>query len=211
MDPHAENYLSFSPYAYVGNNPIIYIDPDGRDRKLIYNHSNKTITVKATYYHNINSTRGARAGVNVFNNIKGATYTDSNGTTWAVNFNLSTRRSRDPVGDAYKDPQGNSFEVKNEVIDPVNGKKVAGFAADQKYTEVDRDYVDALTPAHEMGHTLGMDHAETGVMTTPSNHPNRDESITQENINQMIEQGKGPVEHRMSFWDMLKTIVNVLL
>jgi RHS repeat-associated protein len=31
IDPHAENYLPISTYAYVGNNPIIRIDPDGRD------------------------------------------------------------------------------------------------------------------------------------------------------------------------------------
>ncbi len=31
MDPHAENYLPVSPYAYVGNNPIILSDLDGRD------------------------------------------------------------------------------------------------------------------------------------------------------------------------------------
>jgi RHS repeat-associated protein len=28
---HAFNYLSVSPYAYVGNNPLVLTDPDGRD------------------------------------------------------------------------------------------------------------------------------------------------------------------------------------
>ncbi|MDU1893127.1 MAG: RHS repeat-associated core domain-containing protein, partial [Dysgonomonas sp.] len=31
MDPHAENYYSWSPYAYVMNNPLKYIDPTGMD------------------------------------------------------------------------------------------------------------------------------------------------------------------------------------
>ena len=30
-DPHAENYYSTSPYAFSLNNPVRYIDPDGRD------------------------------------------------------------------------------------------------------------------------------------------------------------------------------------
>jgi hypothetical protein len=35
VDPHAERYPSWSPYHYVHNNPLIHIDPDGRDAILI--------------------------------------------------------------------------------------------------------------------------------------------------------------------------------
>lgn len=31
IDPHAEKYYSISPYAFCMNNPICFIDPDGRD------------------------------------------------------------------------------------------------------------------------------------------------------------------------------------
>ncbi|OJJ23398.1 hypothetical protein BKI52_03290 [marine bacterium AO1-C] len=31
IDPHAESYLSYSPFAYVGNNPVKITDPDGKD------------------------------------------------------------------------------------------------------------------------------------------------------------------------------------
>jgi RHS repeat-associated protein len=31
VDDHAFNYLSVSPFAYVGNNPLVLTDPDGRD------------------------------------------------------------------------------------------------------------------------------------------------------------------------------------
>ena len=48
VDPHAENYMSFSPYAYVGNNPLIRIDPDGRDWFGINQEDGTIILLKPT-------------------------------------------------------------------------------------------------------------------------------------------------------------------
>lgn len=35
VDPHAENYVNITPYAFVENSPVNHADPDGRD--IIYN------------------------------------------------------------------------------------------------------------------------------------------------------------------------------
>ena len=36
MDPLAEKYYSISPYAYCANNPVKYIDPDGRGFETVW-------------------------------------------------------------------------------------------------------------------------------------------------------------------------------
>jgi RHS repeat-associated protein len=50
VDPLAEKYPSISPYAYVANNPIFYVDPDGREIKTHRETAEDgTVTVVVTF------------------------------------------------------------------------------------------------------------------------------------------------------------------
>jgi len=51
VDKLAGKHAGISPYAFVNNNPVIYVDMDGNDYELYENHEDHTIIIKATYYY----------------------------------------------------------------------------------------------------------------------------------------------------------------
>ncbi|QIK53390.1 RHS repeat-associated core domain-containing protein [Dysgonomonas sp. HDW5B] len=88
MDPHSENYYSWSPYVYVGNNPMRFIDPTGMDW---YKNEDETAYTwregnDATYTQTIGE--GDNAMTMTMTNI-GETYVDnlSDGTQIVWNQN----------------------------------------------------------------------------------------------------------------------------
>ena len=49
-DPLQEKYESFSTYYYANNNPLVFIDFNGKDGVRIVDEDNKTLTIKADYF-----------------------------------------------------------------------------------------------------------------------------------------------------------------
>ena len=167
---------------YVANNPLIFVDPDGRDYVLHFDEENKTVTVAANYYTTEAGAKSAQANVDIWNEQSGQhTYT-VDGVEYTVNFDLKFQvvDQADIAGLVANDPGGNSWEV---VPDGSLGENVLGGITGGNRIKVSETYSrDLVVGGHEIGHSLGMphDHNNRGIMA--DSYDNASMSITRGNV-----------------------------
>ena len=189
VDPLMDKYPSISPYAYCAWNPVVLIDPDGRDGDVEVNKDDRTIIVNMNIYYNkaqknIKYITG-REGEDDYNQLDRARqkgfsskdswkHIDDDGIEWSVtiNINFIEKESEEEVQTALEnDPVGNKLCIDREYGEagkwnPNTRTITLGFGSWSRMAIEN----DAGTLSHEIGHALGLTHPDNTHKGEPGDY-----------------------------------------
>ena len=172
VDPMADKYPSLSPYAYVANNPVILVDPDGNKivvTRVVNNNGKDNVKISFTAeLVNISSKEITMKQMNsiknnISNQIKesfGGEYDDFD---VSVDVSITVRESyNDVTGDdghiiSIVNPDDEVFDSPNDAGGTERNSSDNGNIYLSSRIVDDKDQL-KRTGAHEFGHAAGLKH-----------------------------------------------------
>jgi RHS repeat-associated protein len=152
----ADPTLQFAtPYAYAGNDPILFADPDGRDAVITIDDARRRIDINATvvfFGRNASQAAAERFQKDILSRWHNNFVYPIGGSNYSVNFNVpviySNIASAPDIWNSYGNAT-NYMELSYEKGRSYVQSKVIG----RYYRDVS---IDAGLGAHEFGHLLGL-------------------------------------------------------
>lgn len=194
IDPMSEKYYSISPYAYCAGNPVNLVDRDGKDFRK--RRQMNTIVISANYYATGREAyNSAKQGVSFWNSRKEDSYQDpSSGRVYKIRYDLT-------VTEEYAQKEGaqheNTYSIDDSRVKIESKNGAVGVTLNKNSVYIKKSYAlkrpdgkTSSTPAHEIGHTLGMSHKDKGVMSEAQDD-NRTAEVPQSNIEEMMTSSVG--------------------
>ena len=180
VDPHSESYYGITPYNYAVNNPVLLIDPDGKDAVVSINGNTITVTTNIFIYGSGASNEEAKKiqdAINSYWGQSGYTYADENGNEFEVSFETNVRvYDGNDSGVIEETWDKNNTDNFIKVVDGEGRSHVKFGDEGVWYTKgqsgEDTQYFEEIqtwTYGHEFGHLLGLkDRYSTNFLTRES-------------------------------------------
>jgi len=164
IDLLSAKYPNLSPYGFCAQNPIIYIDKDGKDFDIYIDHNTKTIIIKASYlnFDNKPETQKVIDNITSFWNAQSGEfyYSVKTGPGTYEQYEIQFDLTQAQKGVESKSAVNLVKIVPDSWLDRFDTKEfdVGAYNARDDLTIGEKSKENSKVHSHESGHGLGMRH-----------------------------------------------------
>lgn len=176
VDPKYKQFPCMSPYVYTDDNPIFYIDPDGKSGIASIDKENHKITIKSTiiFYgvgasnSNTNNLLAKQDATNIQNQLNEIPHTAMvDGECYDVQFEIESvylnEKDAEVKAKANKDVCINFMRLNSQTTKPSSASAKKGVGGNSFNIRRDESKTEKQTTAtHEFCHGLGLEHPVKG-------------------------------------------------